>query len=192
MGRPQAFDTEVVVRAARKVFWAQGYDEAAMPALEEATGLCRSSIYHAFGNKRGLFDAALESYLDEVVRPRLRPLISEPVAPDAIENYLNGLRASITTSANDPHSDGCLLVSTASSTLAHDNAVKKTIAGYRTEVAAALRSGVRARQPQLSETEVERRAQTCTAMVIAAFSIARADPEGACVYLDLASEAAAA
>ncbi len=160
-----------------------------MPALEAATGLCRSSIYHAFGNKRGLFDAALTSYLDEVVRPRLRPMLTEPVDPAAIEHYLVTLQASVAAHADDLHADGCLLVSTASSSLAGDPAVRATIADYRAEVAAALRSGVRARRPELNADEVERRAQTCTAMVIAAFSIAKADPAGAVAYLDLARDA---
>ena len=49
MGRTQTFDTNEVVRAARAVFWEHGYESAALPELEKATGLSRSSIYHAFG-----------------------------------------------------------------------------------------------------------------------------------------------
>jgi AcrR family transcriptional regulator len=192
VGRPQAFDTASAVRAARQVFWNAGYDEAAMPALEAATGLCRSSIYHAFGNKRGLFDAALTSYLDEVVRPRLRPMLTEPVAPEAIENYLANLQSLADARANDIDAHGCLLVNTASSSLAHDPAVQATIASYRAEVADALRNGVRARRPDLDDVEVDRRAQTCTAMVIAAFSLAKADPVGARTYLELARDAVTA
>ncbi|GAB3998060.1 hypothetical protein GCM10029992_22820 [Glycomyces albus] len=52
MGRVQTFDTAEVVRAARTVFWQHGYEDASIPALEAATGLRRSSIYHAFGSKR--------------------------------------------------------------------------------------------------------------------------------------------
>lgn len=190
MGRPQAFDTTEAVRAARGVFWDEGYDDAAMPALEAATGLCRSSIYHAFGSKRGLFDAALANYLDEVVRPRLHPMITEPVTANAIENYLTALRTSISARADDLHADGCLLMTTASSSLAHDPAVRQIIADYRSEVSAALSSGVRARRPELTHDEIQRRAQTCTALVIAAFSIAKADPTGAVAYLDLARDLA--
>ena len=69
------------MRAARTVFWEHGFEAASLPALERATGLNRSSIYHGFGSKRGLFDAAVASYLDEVVRPRLRPLVQDDVAP---------------------------------------------------------------------------------------------------------------
>jgi AcrR family transcriptional regulator len=190
MGRPQAFDTTDAVRAARQVFWTHGYEEAAMPAIEEATGLCRSSIYHAFGSKRGLFDAAVASYLEEVVRPRLRPLIEAPVAPEAITDYLMGLRASIEHLHSKDTSEGCLLVNTAASPLAEDAAVKQTIFDYRRDLSAALRSGLHARHPQQSTTRIEQLSQTCTALIIAAFSIAKADPVGAAGYLDLALELA--
>jgi len=64
MGRTRTFDEDAVVRAARDVFWQHGYAEASVPDLEAATGLGRSSLYHSFGSKRELFDAAIESYLD--------------------------------------------------------------------------------------------------------------------------------
>jgi len=80
-------------------------------------------------------------------------------------------------------------VSAASSSLANDPAIGQIIGGYRAELSVALRSGIRARRPDLSPDEVERRAQTCTAMVIAAFSLAKADPAGARTYLGLARDA---
>ena len=95
MGRPQTFETVEVVRAARAVFWHDGYESASLPDLEQATGLSRSSIYHAFGSKRGLFDAVVASYLDEVIRPRLRPLTVVQVEPGALAAYLVGLRAAL-------------------------------------------------------------------------------------------------
>ncbi len=53
MARTQGFDRDVVVRAARTLFWRAGFEGASVPALEEATGLSRSSIYNTFGSKRG-------------------------------------------------------------------------------------------------------------------------------------------
>lgn len=102
MGRTQAFDTTEVIRAARDVFWEQGFEGAPLPELERATGLSRSSIYHAFGSKRGLFDAAVESYLDEVIRPRLAPLKAADVAAGALETYLTGLRAALLNAGSLP------------------------------------------------------------------------------------------
>lgn len=187
MGRPQEFDTAQVVRAAREVFWAEGFQDAAMPELESATGLCRSSIYHAFGSKRGLFDAAIASYLDEVVRPKLRPLTTDPVAADAINDYLLGLRAMIEKAQGSDASGGCLLVNTATSALAADPALRQIIADYRSELDAALLSGLRARHPHTSEADLAKDAHTCTGLIIAALSIAKADPQGALSYLDLAA-----
>jgi AcrR family transcriptional regulator len=187
MGRPQEFDTTAAIRAARTVFWDQGYEDAAMPALEAATGLCRSSIYHAFGSKRGLFDAAVASYLGEIVRPRLRPMIEEPVAPDAVTSYLCALRAAIKAAGPETTSDGCLLINTGASPLADDAEIKQTIAGYCKELEAALSSGISARLPDQSRAQIERRSKVCTAMIIAAFAIARVDPAAAIGYLDLAT-----
>lgn len=186
MGRPQSFDTVEVVRAAREVFRAEGFQEAAMPDLESATGLCRSSIYHAFGSKRGLFDAAIASYLDEVVRPKLRPLLTDPIAPDAITNYLLGLRAMVEGDGSSDASAGCLLVNTASSGLATDPALRQVIADYRGELDAALLSGLRARHPHKSEADLAKDSHTCTGLIIAALSITKADPQGALGYLDVA------
>ncbi|MCU1404441.1 MAG: TetR family transcriptional regulator, partial [Glaciihabitans sp.] len=84
MGRVQTFVAADVVRAARTVFWEHGYEGASLPDLETATGLSRSSIYNTFASKRGLFDAAVQSYLDEIIHPRLRPLQAETVGADAV------------------------------------------------------------------------------------------------------------
>ncbi|WP_283116788.1 TetR/AcrR family transcriptional regulator, partial [Corynebacterium stationis] len=91
MSRTAAFDKQAAIKAARDVFWRDGYAETALPALEKATGLNRSSIYNTFGSKRGLFDAAVDNYLEEVVRPRLRPLLVDAVSPTALTDYITGL-----------------------------------------------------------------------------------------------------
>lgn len=98
MARPRSFDTEAVARAARQVFWARGFEATSLPDLEAATGLGRSSLYQAFGSKRGLFDAAVASYLDEVVHPLLadlEPQADSPVAPTALADYLGRLAAAL-------------------------------------------------------------------------------------------------
>ncbi|MFD6134698.1 TetR/AcrR family transcriptional regulator [Isoptericola sp. NPDC060257] len=189
MGRAQGFETELAVRAAREVFWRDGYAEASVPALERATGLNRSSIYHAFGSKRGLFDAAVQSYLDEVVRPRLRPLVADDVAPDALVEYLTGLRAALARADEVQGTSGCLLVNTSGSPIAADDSVRRTVADYRAELRAALRRGVVARRPDASPADADRLADVCTALVISAFTLVRVDPPSALHCLDTAVDA---
>ncbi|MDD7944843.1 TetR/AcrR family transcriptional regulator [Microbacterium sp. NE2HP2] len=179
MGRTQSYDRDDVVRAARSVFWEQGYEGAPLPELERVTGLNRSSIYHAFGSKRGLFDAAVESYLDEIIRPRLSPLTVDEVAPGALEEYLLGLRTALKQPASLPASSGCLLVNTAAAPIGRDEAVAHVIAGYRSELRSAFGRGVAARRSDLDGAQVATLADACTGLVVSAFALARVDAAGA-------------
>lgn len=179
MGRAQTYDRAEVVRAARGVFWEQGYESAPLPELERVTGLNRSSIYHAFGSKRGLFDAAVESYLDEVIRPRLAPLQRDPVEPTALEEYLVGLRAALQRPGSLPSSSGCLLVNAAAAPIGRDETVAQVIAGYRSELRSAFLRGAEARRPELTAAELGTLADACTGLVVSAFALVRVDPAGA-------------
>ncbi len=179
MGRTQAYDRAEVVRAAREVFWQRGFEGAPLPELERVTGLNRSSIYHAFGSKRGLFDAAVQSYLDEVIRPRLRPLAAQAVAPSALERYLEGVRTALSTTGSLPATSGCLLVNTATAPIARDDAVGEVVAGYRAELREALGRGVGARRPELTPAAQATLADACASLVVSAFALVRVDPAGA-------------
>ncbi|WP_087508068.1 TetR/AcrR family transcriptional regulator [Cellulomonas iranensis] len=186
MGRAPTFDADAVVRAARDVFWSHGYEDASLPALEAATGLSRSSIYHAFGSKRGLFDAAVASYLADVVRPRLRVLTADPVAPDALARYLRGLRDALTADGSAAAAHGCLLLNASGAPVAHDADVRATIAAYRDELRAGIGRGVDAARPALPDDERARLAEACTALVVAALLVVRVDPDAAARSLDAA------
>ncbi|MDO5617985.1 TetR/AcrR family transcriptional regulator [Kocuria sp.] len=184
MGRHQNFDTHAVVRAARDLFWEQGYQGVSLPELERVTGLNRSSLYHAFGSKRGLFDAAVDSYLREVVRPLLAPLVSAEVAPDAVVDYLRTMRGALESPDTMPARYGCLLVGVAGSTLGHDPAARAAVEAYRQEMLTALTRGVIVRFPAMEPAEQSRRAETCAGLVIAALALARINPVAAAQTLD--------
>ncbi|GAA0488507.1 TetR/AcrR family transcriptional regulator [Parasphingorhabdus litoris] len=61
-GRPRKFDTEKVLDRAQHLFHAQGYDRVGIAQLTAEFGMKPPSLYAAFGNKRGLFDAVVERY----------------------------------------------------------------------------------------------------------------------------------
>lgn len=187
MGRTQSFDTTTAVRCARQVFWESGYEDAAIPALESATGLNRSSIYNAFGSKRGLFDAAVDSYLDEVIRPLLRPFAATPVAPDAILEYLGRLRSAFLDADSSASINGCLLINSANAPIARDAAVREVVAAYREELRTAIGRGVVAHRPTHDPDANARLADACTAMIIAAFALTRVDKVAALQCIDTAA-----
>lgn len=184
MGRTRTFDEADAARSALGVFWDRGFEAAAVPELEQATGLSRSSIYHSFGSKRGLFDAAVGAYLDEVVRPRLSGLQASEVSPTALAGYLRSLRAAMANPALPLAAHGCLLLNSATAPTGDDDAVRDIVRAYRTELEAAIARGVAAARPDLDPQGAAARATSCTAHVIAAMTLARVDTAGALAFLD--------
>ncbi|MBY6352304.1 TetR/AcrR family transcriptional regulator [Rhodococcoides corynebacterioides] len=181
MGRRPTFDRAHVVRAARDLFWTKGYDGTALPELEAATGLARSSIYHAFGSKRGLFDAAVEDYLTAVVTPRLALL----TGPDGPRAYFESLAHDL--AATDPDRRGCLLVDAAAGPAAHDDALAAVVTSYRCRLFDAFRDALAARGDHDADTT----ARVLTTMNIGALAIARVDRTEAIAIAHAARELAA-
>lgn len=62
MARPRTFDTQAALIQARKVFWSKGFADTSIADLEQATGLNRTSLYAAFGDKRSLYLRILQDY----------------------------------------------------------------------------------------------------------------------------------
>jgi len=184
MARTLAFDSGAVIKKARSLFWSKGFEAASIPDLEEATGLSRSSIYNSFGSKRGLFDAAVQSYLDEIVRPRLQPLTADEVEHSALIEYLDGLISVFSQPDALPTSNGCLLINTANSPLSADSHVATVIQAYREELEAAFSRGIQATRSALEPAVQQRLASTVTGLVVAAFALVRIAPEQARTLLE--------
>lgn len=142
MGRLQTFDSATVVQSARDVFWDLGYEGASLADLETATGLNRSSLYHAFGSKRGLFDAAVADYRESVIRPRLHGLQAEGAGRAELLAYFDELRLAVGNLPLDSPRRGCLLVNCATGLAAHDEPAREVVEAYRTELATALRNAI--------------------------------------------------
>ena len=184
MGRTSAFDRDDVIRAARDVFWARGYAETGIVELEQATGLKRSSIYHAFGSKKGLFEAVVARYLDEVVRVRLEPLRNSEPGPEALSEYIAGMRGAIADGSSRARS-GCLLINAACGPLVDDEPeVRQLVNAYLDDVRGAIATGVAAARPDLTPASASPLAEAAASLVIAALALARTDADAAIRGLD--------
>ncbi|PTR28664.1 TetR family transcriptional regulator [Rhodococcus sp. OK519] len=179
MPRTQEFDTDVVVGHARDVFWDRGFEATSVPHLERATGLNRSSLYNAFGSKRGLFDAAVQDYLNRVVRPRLRILTDEPTAPDAAARYYRSVADAIASLPDDYPGRGCLLLNSAAGFAAHDDAQRAVVDAYRSELAAALAHALRALDPETAADQIVHRTRLLTSLSISALLLSRVNRDEA-------------
>lgn len=107
MPRPRAVGDKELLDAAMSAFWKGGYAGVSTRALEEATGLPASSLYHRYGSKETLFVATLSHYLERVVGGRIERFLR---ADDA----LAGLRGFFTSvyRADPRRYHACLLVNT--------------------------------------------------------------------------------
>lgn len=107
MPRPRAVEDNDLLDAAMFAFWQGGYAGVSTRALEDATGLPASSLYHRYGSKEGLFVATLAHYLERVVGGRIERFL---LADDVIA----GLRGFFTSvyRADPRRFHGCLLVNT--------------------------------------------------------------------------------
>lgn len=190
MGRLQTFDRTTVVQAARDVFWDKGFDAASLSDLEDATGLKRSSIYHAFSSKRGLFDAAVEDYQATVIRPRLRILTGPGIGRGSLLAYLEDLRSSLATLPEDSPRRGCLLVNCAAGLAGHDDLARRIVDGYRSELTDTLQHALRAAAVAAAESGPDRtpeRARTLASLGMSAMLLARVNAAESVALLDTAT-----
>ena len=103
-GRPREFVLSKAADKAMRVFWARGYEGASMDELTRAMGISKPSIYAAFGDKRGLFDAALERY-NSGPRGFTTKAMALPAVKQAVTALLHGI-VEVSTRRNGPR--GCL------------------------------------------------------------------------------------
>src|SRR6516164_3398429 len=105
MAGTKQFDHDAVVDRAMMLFWRKGYGGTSIHDLEKATRLRRGSLYNAFGDKQGLFVAALKRYETTVGHERIKQL-SNPDPYRAIEGFLETLVTQMSEPSRPPESKG--------------------------------------------------------------------------------------
>jgi TetR/AcrR family transcriptional repressor of nem operon len=124
MARPREFDEQAVLDAASDVFWTKGYEATSTRDLTARTGLTPSSMYAAFGDKRGLFRRALDHYLNRL-REKMAHLEATASPGQAITGFFDD---TIERSLEDALQRGCMLVNSALEASPQDAEFRSTIA----------------------------------------------------------------
>jgi TetR/AcrR family transcriptional repressor of nem operon len=128
MARPREFDEHTVLDAAIDVFWTKGYEASSTRDLAARTGLTASSLYAAFGDKRGLFRRALDRYLCRLREKmaRLERTVSPALAITAF------FEDTIARSLADKQRRGCMLVNSVLEASPQDAELRGAIANELT------------------------------------------------------------
>ena len=107
VGRPRAFDREIALDAALKVFWANGYEAASLAILGDAMGLTPPQIYSAYKDKENLFRLALDKYFSHEIEFVDEALKSPGTAKESISRLLLGAAKFYT---REGYPRGCMTV----------------------------------------------------------------------------------
>ena len=126
----RAADASDAIIAIKELFWRRGYGAASIEDVVQATGFNRYALYTAFGGKRELFLAALDSYYQERKSVFLSALDDPAVAPlDAIRRVFE---FAITEMAE--RSAGCLMCNVATEFGKRDPLISDRIESYLDEI----------------------------------------------------------
>ncbi len=141
MARPQKYDRDDVIEAAKQLFWKQGYKTSSVPDLQDATGLKPGSLYQAFGNKDGLLKEVLDSYAQGTLNCLNELEASSRTISEMVEKFLH--RQAEAACGED--ANGCLLVNSLLEFHGHDkdleSHVRERLQAIEKRMLAALERG---------------------------------------------------
>ena len=174
MGRKKTYDRDTLIDAAMELFRDHGFAGTSTQMLVEGLGVNRFSLYAEFGDKQGLFDAALERYRDVVIEPRFGPLVAADSGLDDISAVLEFYGAA----GDGPAAGrGCLLCNTAIELGPHDPSGAGFVQAYFERLSRCFHNALdnAQRHGELrAEVDPQREAEFLTASVLGMFVMIRA------------------
>ncbi len=129
-GRPREFDTNAALNKAITRFSEYGYHGTSISDLNACLGLTSGSIYKAWGDKRGLFLAALDRYMTQRSEAIAACLADKLSGKDKIEVLLNQFAQ---LSSEGAGRTGCLVIESAVELALADNEISDLIAVQQTK-----------------------------------------------------------
>ncbi|MDH2066854.1 TetR/AcrR family transcriptional regulator [Pantoea sp. GD03673] len=122
-GRPREFDPEAFLDTALDCFWQKGYQATSMAELMKASGLASASIYKLYPDKRAIYLAALQRYMDEGSARSLKR--KTEMSPEAALREMLDFAAQLSSAPSGAR--GCFTIAAASERLPGDEEVRKKV-----------------------------------------------------------------
>jgi len=186
MPRPREFDADDALERAMRVFWAKGYESTSLNDLCNATGLGRSSLYAAFGDKHTLYLQALDHYEDTSAARMAAALAGPQPFRKAIAAVVERMIEDIVAG---PGRRGCFIGNCAAEMARNDRTAAARVRRSLERIEAAIRDAVesaRKRGEFAARADVDALARFLTAGIQGLRLVGKANPDRAALE-DIAS-----
>lgn len=143
MVRTRTFDPATALTQVVDLFSSKGYSETSMDDIVRATGVSRYGLYGTFGNKRELFEQALDRYADGMGKQSFLRLLE----PDASLDHIRAIfaeRAEIMCFQEE--NKGCLFIHTAMQLAPEDEDLRAVLQKFMKRMGKAFSVGLESAQ----------------------------------------------
>lgn len=165
MVRTRTFDPATALATAVEVFASKGYSETSMEDLVRATGVSRYGLYGTFGNKRELFEQALDKYADSMGKQSFLKLLEPGASLGDIRRIFDERVADMFASAN---MKGCLFIHTAMELAPQDEELRGVLLRFMKRMSKLFAIGLESAKERgevRSDLDVRAAADTLTGLM---------------------------
>ena len=139
MVRTRTFDPSSALTSAVELFSSKGYSETSMEDIVQATGVSRYGLYSAFGNKRELFEQALERFAEGMGKKSFLRLLE----PDASLDHIRSIFADrVQDMCCLAENKGCLFIHTAMGLAPQDDETRDVLKKFMKRMSKAFSIGL--------------------------------------------------
>ena len=139
MVRTRTFDPSSALTSAVELFASKGYSETSMEDIVQATGVSRYGLYSTFGNKRELFEQALERFADGMGKQSFLRLLEPDASLDHIRRIFD--ERVIDMCCLEEHK-GCLFIHTAMELAPQDDEIRGVLQKFMKRMSKAFSIGL--------------------------------------------------
>lgn len=139
MVRTRTFDPSAALSTAVDLFSSKGYSDTSMDDIVRATGVSRYGLYGTFGNKRELFEQALDRYAEGMGKQSFLRLLEPDVSLSHIRTIFDERVADMCCTEERK---GCLFIHTAMQLAPDDEELRGVLKTFMKRMSKAFEVGL--------------------------------------------------
>ena len=139
MNRTRTFDPSTALGQVVDLFSSKGYSETSMEDIVQTTGVSRYGLYGTFGNKRELFEQALEQYAEGMGKRSFLRLLEPGASLDHIRTIFTERVADM---CGSDERKGCLFIHTAMELAPQDDELRGVLQRFMKRMSKAFAIGL--------------------------------------------------